>query len=54
MAKTTNSGKASSPETNYGGGYGKIHIVHDKPISPVGSMPSPCKTPPPPKSKTGK
>ncbi len=54
MAKTTNSGKASSPETNYGGGYGKIHIVHDKPISPVGSMSSPCKTPPPPKSKTGK
>ena len=51
MAKTTNSGKTSNHETNYGGGYGKIH---DKPISPVGSMPSPCKTPPPPKSKTSK
>lgn len=51
MAKTTNSGKTSNPETNYGGGYGKVHIIHDTPLSPVGSMPATAKTPPPPKSK---
>lgn len=53
MAKTTNSGKNSNPGTNYGGEYGKVHIVDDRPIV-RGSIPTTSKTPPPPKSKTGK
>ena len=52
MAKTTNSGKNSNSGTNYGGGYGKVHIVHDMPTI-KGSIPTTSKTPPPPKSKTG-
>lgn len=53
MAKTTNSGKTSNPGTNYGGGYGKVHIVTDMPTV-RGSIPTTSKTPPPPKSKTEK
>lgn len=53
MTDKTNSGSkpSSNAGTNYGGGYGKIHIVHDSPIY-QNSIPTTNKTPPPPKSKT--
>lgn len=50
MAKTTNSEKTSNLGTNYGGGYGKVHIVHDIPLL-VDSMPTTSKIQPPPKTK---
>lgn len=46
MAKTTR----TSNQTNYGGGFGKTHIIHDNP-KPQGSMPKSVQTPPPPKTK---
>lgn len=51
MAEKTNSGNKSSKNTgtNYGGGYGKVHIVHDSPTY-QGSLPTTSKTPPPPKT----
>ncbi|MFQ9295420.1 hypothetical protein [Bacteroides fragilis] len=51
MAKTTNSGGSSNSNngTNYGGDYGKVHIVYDHPIL-KNSLPTAIKTPPPPKN----
>ena len=43
MAKTTKNG------TNYGGGYGKVHIVHDLP-KVSGSIPTTNQIPPPTKT----
>ncbi len=46
----TKSNPSSNSGTNYGGGFGKVHIVHDTPPA-QNSIPTTNKTPPPPKSK---
>lgn len=52
MAKTTNTEGSSNVnnKTNYGGNYGKVHIVYDRPIL-KNSLPTAIKTPPPPPLK---